>query len=557
MLAPITVLAIFIVVGALAFGLWNLKNNHRAQNARSNKRRKSDRIKLNSHQRKLYKEAKRHFQKGNIKASAKILESLGMIRESVDLFEKGRFIHEAAGILLRINRPNRAGKLYQRNRHYKEATECYKKANMSFEVGYCAQKSGDNATAAVFFLDCGDKARAASCFEELGKCQEAARLYIEINKPKYAIRQLSHLLDKSSSINDLRFSEAELDLIANHLQGPGPDLRFVDIRSIQPKLHQVLAQTVKAAQTEKAAKLLARCPSSTHLELLQRNDFSPRELKTLAQVFEANHQFDFSGMIYERQEDFANAGHAFKKHEDYERAAYCYERINLKEEALEMKIEAARTGTPKKTQQAGQHNLVYTSADSSRAVENPFKIELTENSVPAGKEQAPVAPAQKSKFPKVTDTALQRIQGGSDKDWRNFEKAPILASLSEAEKESLKSKSEVLNFKKGDLIFEDNTADAAGLFFVLQGSCVSAVDAATPVSWPSSIVPDSLFSEKVSRRRFIAAEDCVVMAVQYQRINEFLDENGTCAQKIFRSYLQLKKTESATAGKQKHNLAAS
>ena len=563
MIAPTTVIAIIIIVGSLAYGLWTIKNNHNANNSRTNKRRKSDRIKLSSHQKKLYKEAKRHFQKGNIKASAKILESLGMTREAIDLYEKGRFVHEAANILLKINRPNRAGKLYQRHRKWKEATECYKKAHMSFEVAYCAQKAGDNATAAVFFLDCNEKVRAAACFEELGKSREAAKLYIETRKPEKAIKQLSHLLDKTSSIQDLHFSEAETKLISAHLQGPGPDLRFVDIKSLKPHLTYILTTIIKSGETEKAAKLLQRCPEEIHLQLLQRDDLSTKERTTLAIVFEINHQFDFSGMIFERAEDFKRAGQAFKKHEDFERAALCFEKAGLKEDALAMKIEAARTGSPKKAKQPIIEQPVYANADSSQTIDNPFRIEHTENSAVSDesllkKEESP-KPNSKGKtlFPKVSDSAIKKVEDIEKQYWYSFRSSPLLEMLSDREKEVLRSKGEIKEFSDNQLIFADNKRDSAGLFFVLKGSCLSAVGNEPPQEWSESIIPESLFSENLTNRRYIAGEQSIVLVIPFQKITEFLDEKPTCGQKIFNAYVKLKKTDSLSHRYQEENLVAS
>lgn len=548
-IAPISIIAIAAVLGALFYGLWSVKNHHKAHNSRKNRRRKSDRINLNAHQKKLHKQAALEFSRGNLKSSAKILESLGMIREAVDVYEKGKFVHEAARLLLRINRPNRAGLIYKKHRYWKEATDCFKKAKMSREVAICAQNSGDSATAAVFFLDCGETLSAADCFAELGKHREAAKLYIDANNKAQALQQYIYQLDKTKSYEHITYTKAEIGIILEYLCQTGCDFRFVDVPSIQPHLIAAIVGLIKEKNLDQASQVLSRCPPETSLSLLRKSDFNDEEMDLVGSIFSSIQQFDLAGMVYERQGKYEDAAVAFKKNEDFQRAAHCFERADLTEQALEMKIKFAEVG-PKSKPSYSENKATPFDTESSK-VANPYSLEDSEGE----------APDEAS-----TDTSSvqkQSLDHGSTQGmhhkayWKAFTLSPLIADLDDKEKTELHKLGHLVTFEDRSIIFVDNQVPSKGVYFTISGQVYASTDNRTSTLWGKTLLPDALFTSAISNRVFFTSGEVTLFHISDASLKKFMTENPTCAQKISTAFAKIKALESTTHENQSDNLAAS
>ena len=83
---------------------------------------------------------------------ARILEQLNMPREAIQALEDAGLIHEAAKILMRMQRANRAGVIYARHAMWDNAAQCFKLANMPLEVAKCYREAGNLPLAAEYFV---------------------------------------------------------------------------------------------------------------------------------------------------------------------------------------------------------------------------------------------------------------------------------------------------------------------------------------------------------------------------------------------------------------------
>ncbi len=365
----VSVVAIIIAVGLLSLGLWNLFGNNKANKRRKQRQRRSDSIKLTPQQKKMYVEARKLYKNGNLRASAKILESLGMIREAVNLFEKGQLIHEAADVLLRIHRPNRAGVIYVRHGFWKEAMECFKKANMPKDVARCARKIGELSTAVVYFLEAKEYKCAAECYEDLGKHREAAKIFIKMGMYDKAIQQYNIFLDKQPNLEGIEFNESEIKVIINYIISGHGDTRLAEILVVRERVTEVILGLIRKGDIEKAKQIYQKTTFDVGPSLIGHEDSQDEDNRGLGEMFGSAGAYEYCGMVFERLGDFVRAAEAFKMQENFERAAYCYDRAGLKVQVTQMRIEIAKRGPTGKTP--------INQISPTNHVNNPFKMEET------------------------------------------------------------------------------------------------------------------------------------------------------------------------------------
>jgi tetratricopeptide (TPR) repeat protein len=141
------------------------------------KRRQSDHRKFNRKETKILKAAQKQLEGGNVVATAELLESIGLFRETITILEHNGFIEEAAAVLMRMKIPNRAGVLFARNGRWQQAAQSFRLANMPLEVARCEREAGNYRVAAEIFLEAQRFAEAAECFMELQDYEQAATCY--------------------------------------------------------------------------------------------------------------------------------------------------------------------------------------------------------------------------------------------------------------------------------------------------------------------------------------------------------------------------------------------
>lgn len=108
-------------------------------------------------------------EEGKVREGALILEELGLQRYAINALEQAHLIDDACAILVRMNRPNRAGVVYQRNGNPLKAAEHFLIANLPEEAARCYLEAGKK--------DAECLKRAADIYEGLGKHTEALEAY--------------------------------------------------------------------------------------------------------------------------------------------------------------------------------------------------------------------------------------------------------------------------------------------------------------------------------------------------------------------------------------------
>ena len=127
-------------------------------------------------------EATRLIEEGKVLEGARLLEELSLQRYAISALEQAHLIDDACAVLVRMNRPGRAGVIYQRNAMPLKAAEQFLVANMPNEAARCYieagifAKNGDSGSGAAGSAAAAAAThlcKAADIYEGLGKYPEA------------------------------------------------------------------------------------------------------------------------------------------------------------------------------------------------------------------------------------------------------------------------------------------------------------------------------------------------------------------------------------------------
>ncbi len=299
--------------------------------------RGTDKRKLTSPEKKLYKEAQRMLREKKIPAAARIFEQLGMPREAIQCLEDARLIHEAASILLRMQRHNRAGVIFARHGMWIDAAQCFKTANMPAEAAKCFREAGDHSQAGTFFEAAGRIEDAAASYEQGGEFIRAARLLFINNEREQSLRFYAKAANGTRDSKTLNLRDDELDMLAAHISGGIDDADIINIVSSYDRTPPIIIELLKINNINLAIKLFKKSPHDIGPVLMSDVNYGDDSAQKLADVFLNADQYDYAGRVLERLEEFESAGNAFEKASDYERASYCFDRAGNKVRAKKLK----------------------------------------------------------------------------------------------------------------------------------------------------------------------------------------------------------------------------
>ncbi|MBM3381497.1 MAG: hypothetical protein FJY29_03555 [Betaproteobacteria bacterium] len=162
--------------------------------------RTQDNNNLNQAQEKRKQEAMTLINIEDFVGAARIFEEINMQREAIDVLENHGLLDEAAAILMKMNRPNRAAVIYERNKNFEKATAYFLRAKMLEDAKRCFKKIesfdfGLSSELALLFADAGDKSEA---FRILATINDRARI-LKIARDTSAYLELALFLDKQAN----------------------------------------------------------------------------------------------------------------------------------------------------------------------------------------------------------------------------------------------------------------------------------------------------------------------------------------------------------------------
>jgi tetratricopeptide (TPR) repeat protein len=298
--------------------------------------RMTDTRQLTAVERKLYKESQRLLADGKIPPAARILEQLNMPREAIQCLEDHGFIDEAAKILMRMQRHNRAGVVYARHGLWDKAAQCFKLANMPLEVAKCARQANNLPVAAEYFEKVGRHEDAAKCYVDAGDFLRAGRLFLQAKLTEPAMAAFARLAKSAAD----QLTEQELDAIVAYIGEGHLEAGLSDLAVARNKLPDAVLALCAKGQTQQAAELYLRATADIGPQLMAEINYHDRSAEALATLFITASHYHYAGMVFERMGKFDRAAATFEKAEDFDRAAYCYERASNDAKVREMKEKA-------------------------------------------------------------------------------------------------------------------------------------------------------------------------------------------------------------------------
>jgi len=294
----------------------------------SDRRRKFSRI-----ERKLFQEAQQFLEDGKVQPAAAILEQLSMQREAIQVLEDHGFIHDAAKILMRMQKHNRAGVVYARHAMWENAASCFKMANMPAEVAKCAREFGDLAMACEYFEKAERYGHAAECAEELADNLRAARLYLKDSNQPRAMSCFSKVVAKSGTSRTTDLRSSEVQAVASYVAEGRGDGNLAKLLHANDRLIPVIQKLLAAGMAIQVRDILSSVKIDIAPQLMAEINYSDQSAPILADVLSKLERHQYAGMIYEQLMMFDRAAIAFDKAGDSSRASYCRERSGVPSKA--------------------------------------------------------------------------------------------------------------------------------------------------------------------------------------------------------------------------------
>ncbi|MGE0173809.1 MAG: cyclic nucleotide-binding domain-containing protein [Oligoflexales bacterium] len=519
---------------------------------RSHGRRKGDTVKLKGYRKKIFKHAERLLKEGNALAGAQLLESIGMHREAVNVLEEGKFVREAAGVLLRIGRPGRAAYIFARHGLWKNAADCFELAKMPLEVARCAREAGDIEKAAKNYHDAGQLLEAAECYVEIGQHREAARIYAEVGEAEKAIELYQSIVENSNNIQQLDFNEKEIQIITNYLKEGHSNVRFADILVSKNKLLEVLFELVSSGKVQTASEIYLRSTFDIGPQLIAHEGFAQGQLGNLAKLFQLVSNFEYAGRVYETLQSFDQAGECFERAEDFERAAAAFEKAGFRERALDARVKVATYGkridaedvapaakeAPPDTDFFTESKIIHQGAAPSFKEEDTMLIGGEKNDVDGPTDFGDISRLLRVAGEFSSSPSADEEYVVADHDRSPFHKSEFLSELDFQQKNLMWSIGKIEEFDAGDVILHIDD-DPKGVYFLLSGvvSCQRATgEELSMFRAPATFGEFWLLVDMPSQVKFICRDKCRILVVERKAFDELLDKNGTIARKLYKRF---------------------
>jgi hypothetical protein len=162
----------------------------------------------------------------DFKGAAQLLEDAQLQREAIDLLEANGLLDDAADMLMKMNRPNRAGVLFERNKNFEKAALYYLRAKLIDDAKRCCRQIKEYSLAlstelAVLFAEAGDK---SSALRLLAGINDRGKI-IKLTRDTFAYKELAVFLDQKAArvliLDSLSISDIEhmlQDMPTDHIQ---------------------------------------------------------------------------------------------------------------------------------------------------------------------------------------------------------------------------------------------------------------------------------------------------------------------------------------------------
>lgn len=317
----------------LVFLLWNLYTRRNEAKARLRKsgvapshQRASDQRPLTGQEIRIKRQAEKLVAKGRLLPAAQMLEQAGFYRDSIDVLENGRLFDEAARVLIRLQRPGRAGVLYSRNGLFGPAAQCFLQAGDALNAAKCFREIGKPLEAAELFAKAAQFADAAECLEKAGLLSEAAKNWMRVNKSARAIVCWNALGQDPSLLSAFKPHQEELDVMLHAIKADPELTGVLKILARSNHVATYILDLLSDQGFETAKKMFTQAPQFVSANLLSSVNIQSPAANYLVNLYRENGQHRNAGILLEQLERFIEASDAFSAAGETERARYCANR---------------------------------------------------------------------------------------------------------------------------------------------------------------------------------------------------------------------------------------
>jgi len=322
-------------IAVLGVVVWNFYSNRQRRDpagprntSAPNQYRANDQRPLTRQEQRVKRQAQKLIAKGKIIPAAQMLEQIGFYREAIDALENGKLFDDAARVLMRLQRPGRAGVLYSRNGLWEPAAQCYLQAGDPLNAAKCFKEAGKLAEAAELFAKTAQFSDAAECLEKIGHLGDAARNWLKIGKTESAVEAWNKLGEDKAMLAVFRGSHDEFDIMFEYLKTKSHLTGIVKILSRAPQAASMILELLATNSLKTAELLFQHTPAHQTSSLISDVNIQSAAAPLLVTLYQNAGQHRYAAILLEQLENFTEAAQAFEKAGDKERADYCRSRAN-------------------------------------------------------------------------------------------------------------------------------------------------------------------------------------------------------------------------------------
>lgn len=325
-------LVALVVIGFVAWNFWSQRNEEKALTRRTtsgpNGQRAADQKPLTKQEIRIKKQAARLAAKGRVLQAAQMLEQAGLYRDSIDYLENARLFDEAARVLIRLQRPGRAGVLYSRNGLFGPAAQCFLQAGDSFNAAKCFREIGKHHEAADLFVKAAHFSEAAECLEKCGLLIEAARSWLKVQKLPNAIQCWNTIGRDPAQLSVFKPGHEELDVMFQALKADPSLSGVLKILAKSGDAANYIVTLLSDNSFQTAKEIFGQTPQHITGSLLGTINVQSPAASLLVNLYQDSGQHRNAAILLEQMERFEEAADCFSKSGDSERARYCANRAS-------------------------------------------------------------------------------------------------------------------------------------------------------------------------------------------------------------------------------------
>jgi tetratricopeptide (TPR) repeat protein len=270
---------------------------HERGAAPNHARRLADSSKLTRSQLRRLAQAIDYIKKGDYESGTRLLKNLGMLRRAIDLLIESGAVPLAAGTLMHVNRPHRAGNLFALHGFWEDAARCYRKASMHLEEANCYRSKGDFIAAAQIYVINDKRLEAGNCYYLAGQIDVAAEIFLEVGEFELAKKSLERLIRSREGLASLSLNRHAIDSLRGLLAKSMIEDIFIELLSVHDQLIPSVKILLATNQLETAISVVGKMPRDYYEALLSDPLITGVDAEKLAFVFMRAENIPLAGIL--------------------------------------------------------------------------------------------------------------------------------------------------------------------------------------------------------------------------------------------------------------------